>query len=128
MKTQGEIEAAICDGINRFQQDYMETARDLMEAMVLEVTAVKVLRLHHDIRSGGGRGTCALCAAFCLATPPSSSTIPNTHIPLLPAKEACHVSDAIHHRRARAESFHRARDPRRCSAGSSGGRKEPAIP
>jgi uncharacterized protein YbcI len=101
MKTQGEIEAAICAGISRFEQEYMgrgpkdihsyllgdllvvrlqgvltaaeqqlvktlpaergrdllkqvrthliETARPVMEAMVQEVTGVKVLSLHHDI-------------------------------------------------------------------------------
>ena len=101
MKTQGEIEAAICEGISRFEQEYMgrgpkdihthligdllvvrlqgvltaaeqqlaksppsekgrdllkqvriqliETARPVLEAMVEEVTAVKVLSLHHDI-------------------------------------------------------------------------------
>ena len=101
MKTQGEIEAAICDGISRFEQEYMgrgpreirthlisdllvvrlqgvltaaeqqlakslppekgrdllkqvriqliETARPVLEAMVEEVTAVKVLSLHHDL-------------------------------------------------------------------------------
>jgi uncharacterized protein YbcI len=101
MKTQGELEAAICEGISRFEQDYMgwgpkevctylqdsllvvrlhgvltaaeqhlvkslpaekgrdllkqvrthliETARPIMEAMVLEVTGVKVVSLHHDI-------------------------------------------------------------------------------
>lgn len=101
MKTQGEIESAICEGINRFEQDYMgrgpkdirahllgdllvvrlqgvltaaeqhlvkslpaekgwdllkqvrshliETARPVMEAMVEEVTGVKVVTLHHDI-------------------------------------------------------------------------------
>lgn len=101
MKTQGEIEAAICAGITRFEQEYMgrgpkdihthligdllivrlqgvltaaeqqlvktlpaekgrdllkqvrtqliETARPLLEAMVEEVTQVKVLSLHHDI-------------------------------------------------------------------------------
>jgi uncharacterized protein YbcI len=106
MKTQGEIEAGICDGINRFQQDYMgrgpkdlrahligdmllvrlrgvltaaeqqlvkslpaekgrdllkqvrtqlvETARRLLEAMVQEVTGVKVLSLHHDISTVTG--------------------------------------------------------------------------
>jgi len=99
-KTQGEIEAAICEGISRFQQEYMgrgpkdirthligdllvvrlrgvltapekhmvkslsaakgrdllkqvrthliETARPVMEAMIQEVTGVKVLSLHHD--------------------------------------------------------------------------------
>ena len=101
MKTQGEIEAAICESISRFEQEYMgrgpkdihthligdllvvrlqgvltaaeqqlvkslpaekgrdllkqvrthliETARPVMEAMVQEVTGVKVLSLHHDI-------------------------------------------------------------------------------
>jgi uncharacterized protein YbcI len=101
MKTQGEIEAAICEGISRFEQEYMgrgpkdihthligdllvvrlrgvltaaeqqlaksppaekgrdllkqvriqliETARPVLEAMVEEVTAVKVTSLHHDI-------------------------------------------------------------------------------
>ncbi len=101
MKTHGEIEAAICEGVSRFEQDYMgrgpkdihahllgdllvvrlkgvltaaeqqlvkslsaekgrdllkqvrthliETARPLLEAMVHEVTGVKVLSLHHDI-------------------------------------------------------------------------------
>jgi uncharacterized protein YbcI len=106
MKSQGEIEAAICEGISRFEQDYMgrgpkdikahllddlvvvrltgvltaaeqhlvksltadkgrdllkqvrthliETARPLMEAMVQEVTGVKVVSLHHDISTTTG--------------------------------------------------------------------------
>ena len=106
MKTQGELEAAICQGMNRFQQEYMgrgpknihahligdlllvrlqgvltaaeqqlvkslptengrnllkqvrtqliETARELMEAMIQEVTGVKVLSLHHDISTVTG--------------------------------------------------------------------------
>ena len=106
MKTQGEIEAAICEGISRFEQDYMgrgpkdiyahllgdllvvrlqgvltaaeqhlvkslsaekgrdllkqvrthliETARPVMEAMVQEITGVKVLTLHHDISTATG--------------------------------------------------------------------------
>jgi len=101
MKTQGEIEAGICEGITRFEQEYMgrgpkdirahlmddllvvrlqgvltaaeqhlarslpaekgrdllkqvrihllETARPLLEAMVLEVTGKSVVSLHHDI-------------------------------------------------------------------------------
>jgi uncharacterized protein YbcI len=101
MRTQGEIEAAICEGIGRFEQEYMgrgpkdihthligdllvvrlrgvltaaeqhlvgslpgekgrdllkqvrtqliETARPVLESMVLEVTGVKVVSLHHDI-------------------------------------------------------------------------------
>jgi uncharacterized protein YbcI len=106
MRTQGEIEAAICEGISRFEQEYMgrgpqdiqthligdlvvvrlrgvltaaeqqlakspssgkgrellkqvrtqliETARPLLEAMVDEVTAVRVLSLHHDISTVTG--------------------------------------------------------------------------
>lgn len=106
MKTQGEIEAAICDGMARFEQEYMgrgpkhihahlledllvvrlqgvltaaeqhlvqslpaekgrdllkqvrthliETARPVMEAMVQEVTGVKVVSLHHDISTATG--------------------------------------------------------------------------
>jgi uncharacterized protein YbcI len=106
MKTQGEIEAAICEGMSRFEQDYMgrgpknvhahlisdlvvvrlqgvltaaeqqlvkslsaekgrdllkevrtqlmETARPLMEAMIQEVTGVKIVSLHHDISTTTG--------------------------------------------------------------------------
>ena len=106
MKTQGEIEAAICEGISRFEQEYMgrgpkdihahligdllvvrlqgvltaaeqqlvktlpaekgrdllkqvrtqliETARPVLEAMVQEITGVKVLSLHHDISTVTG--------------------------------------------------------------------------
>ena len=106
MKTLGELEAAICEGISRFEQDYMgrgpkdihthllgdllvvrlkgvltaaeqhlvkslsadkgrdllkqvrthlvETARPILEAMVEEVTGVKVLSLHHDISTVTG--------------------------------------------------------------------------
>lgn len=119
MKTQGEIEAAICQGISRFQQDHMgrgpkdihahligdillvrlqgvltaaeqqlvkslptekgrdllkqvrtqlvETARRLMEAMVEEVTGVKVLSLHHDISTKTGEEV----LLFTLAEAPS---------------------------------------------------------
>jgi uncharacterized protein YbcI len=106
MKTQGEIEAAISEGISHFEQDYMgrgpkdihvhllgdllvvrlhgvltaaeqhlvkslpsekgrdllkqvrthliETARPVMEAMVQQITGVKVLTLHHDISTATG--------------------------------------------------------------------------
>jgi len=106
MKTQGEIEAAICDGITRFEQEYMgrgpkdihahligdllvvrlqgvlteaeqqlvktlpadkgrdllkqvrtqliETARPVMEAMVHDVTGVRVSSVHHDISTVTG--------------------------------------------------------------------------
>lgn len=101
MKTQGEIEAAICEGVTRFEQEYMgrgpkhihthligdllvvrlqgvltaaeqhlvetlpaekgrdllkevrtqliETARPFLETLVLKVTGIKVISLHHDI-------------------------------------------------------------------------------
>ena len=106
MKTQGEIESAISEGMSRFEQDYMgrgpkhihahliddllivrlqgvltaaeqhlvkslpgdkgrdllkqvrthliETARPRMEAMVLAITGVSVLSLHHDISTTTG--------------------------------------------------------------------------
>ncbi len=118
MKTHGEIEAAICEGISRFEQDYMgrgpqaihayligellvvrllgvltvaeqqlvaslpaekgrdllkqvrthlvETARPLMEAMVQEITGVKVVSLHHDISTATGEEI----VAFTLAESP----------------------------------------------------------
>ena len=106
MKTSGEIEAAIAQGLSRFEQEYMgrgpkhvrahlmgdllvvrlqgvltaaeqhlvrtlqaekgrdllkqvrvqlmEAARPIMEAMVQEITGVKVLSLHHDISTTTG--------------------------------------------------------------------------
>jgi uncharacterized protein YbcI len=106
MKSQGEIENAISDGMSRFEQEYMgrgpkdvrahliddlvvvrltgvltaaeqqlvktlpadkgrdllkqvrthlvETARPSMEAMIEEITGVKVLSLHHDISTMTG--------------------------------------------------------------------------
>jgi len=106
MKTQGEIEAAVCEGMSRFEQEYMgrgpkdihahllgdllvvrlqgvltaaeqqlvkslpaekgrdllkqvrthliETARPVLEAMVLEATGVGALSLHHDISTATG--------------------------------------------------------------------------
>jgi len=118
MKTQGEIEAGICEGIARFEQEYMgrgpkdirahligdllivrlqgvltaaeqhlakslpaekgrdllkqvrthliEAARPILEAMVEEVTGVKVLTLHHDISTM----TCEEIVVFTLAESP----------------------------------------------------------
>jgi len=106
MKTHGEIESAVAEGMSRFEQDYMgrgpkriqvhlindllivrlqgvltaaeqhlvsslpgekgrdllkqvrthliETARPRMETMLLDVTGVKVLSLHHDISTVTG--------------------------------------------------------------------------
>ena len=106
VRTLGELEAAISEGVSRFEQDYMgrgpkyihthllgdllvvrlqgvltaaeqqlvmslptdkgrgllkqvrthliETARPVIEAMVQEVTGVKVLSLHHDISTATG--------------------------------------------------------------------------
>jgi len=120
MKTQGEIEAAICVGIRRFEQEYMgrgpkdihayligellvvrlqgvltaaeqqlvktlpaekgrdlikqvrtllfETARPVLDAMVQEVTGVKVVSMHRDISTVTGEKllvfTLAESAAF----------------------------------------------------------------
>ena len=115
MRTQGEIEAAICEGVSRFEQDYMgrgpkdihthllndflvvrlqgvltaaeqqlakslpaekgrdllkqvrthlvETARPILEAMVQEITGVKVLSLHHDISTVTGEEVVLLTLA-----------------------------------------------------------------
>jgi uncharacterized protein YbcI len=106
VRTRGEVEAAVCDGIRRFEQEYMgrgpkdvhahligdllvirlqgvltsaeqhlvkslpvekgrdllkqvrthliETARPVLEAMIQEVTGLKVLSLHHDISTATG--------------------------------------------------------------------------
>jgi uncharacterized protein YbcI len=119
MKTQGEIEAAICEGVARFEQEYMgrgpkdihthllgdllvvrlrgvltaaeqqlvkalpaekgrdllkqvrthliETARPVLEALVQEVTGVKVLSLHQDISTATGEEV----VLFTLAEPPA---------------------------------------------------------
>ncbi len=118
MKTQGEIEAAICEGVGRFEQEYMgrgpkdirthliddllivrlqgvltaaeqqlvktlpaekgrgllkqvrtqlvETARPALEAMVQDITGVKVVSLHHDISTLTGEEV----VLFTLAKPP----------------------------------------------------------
>jgi uncharacterized protein YbcI len=118
MKTQGEIEAAICEGISRFEQEcrgrgprdihaylfgdfvvvrlqglltpaerqlakfpsekgrdlikqvrshVLETAKPLIQAMVQEITGVKVVSLHHDISTVTGEAFIVLT----LAEPPS---------------------------------------------------------
>ena len=118
MKTQGEIEAAVCEAMCRFEQDYMgrgpkdihthllgdllvvrlqgvltaaeqhlvkslpaekgrdllkqvrthliETARPVMEAMIQEITGVKVLSLHYDVSTATGEEV----VLFTLAEPP----------------------------------------------------------
>src|SRR6516165_9487025 len=115
MRTKGEIEAAICEGINRFEQEYMgrgpkdihthligdflvvrlrgvltaaeqqlvkslpaangrellkqvrnqliETARPVVEALVQEITGIKVLSLHHDISTVTGEEVILLTLA-----------------------------------------------------------------
>src|SRR5436305_867372 len=119
MKTLGEIEAAVCEGISSFEQDYMgrgpkcihahligdllivrlqgvltaaeqqlvkslsadkgrdllkqvrthliETARPVMEALIQEVTGVKVVSLHHDISTTTGEDV----VLFTLAETPA---------------------------------------------------------
>jgi uncharacterized protein YbcI len=127
MKTQGEIEAAISQGMSRFEQEYMgrgpknvhahligellvvrlqgvltaaeqhlvkqlpgekgrdllkqvrthliETARPVMEAMVQEVTGVKVVSLHHDISTVTGEEV----VLFTLAESPVFREIRKEH-------------------------------------------------
>jgi len=119
MKSSGEIEAAVCEGMSRFQQEYMgrgpkdirahliddllmvrlqgvltaaeqhlvktlsgekgrdllkqvrthlvETARASMEAMITEITGVKVVSLHHDISTITGEEV----VLFTLAAAPA---------------------------------------------------------
>ncbi len=119
MKSQGEVEAAICEGITHFQQEYMgrgpkhvhaalhgdlvvirmqgvltlaeqqlvktlplergrdllkqvrtqliETARPRLEALVLDITGVHVISLHHDISVVTGEEV----VLFTLARSPS---------------------------------------------------------
>jgi uncharacterized protein YbcI len=118
MKTKGEIEAAVCGAMSRFEQEYMgrgpkdiytflinnlllvrldgvlteaekslvkalpaekgrdllkevrthliETSRPVMEAMVQEITGVRVLSLHHDISTITGEEL----VIFTLVSPP----------------------------------------------------------
>jgi uncharacterized protein YbcI len=120
MKTQGEIEAAICEGIGRFEQEYMgrgpkdihahligdllvvrlhgvltaaeqhlvkslsaekgrdllkqvrthlvETARPFMEAMIQDITGIKVMSLLHDISTVTGEEL----VIFTLTEPPQT--------------------------------------------------------
>ena len=114
MKTQREIEAAICEGISRFEQEYrgrgpkeihtyllgdsvvvrlqgwltpadqqlakfpsekgrdqlkqvrnhlIETAKPLMQAIIEEITGVKVVSLHHDISTVTGEAFVVLTLA-----------------------------------------------------------------
>ncbi|HEV8379056.1 MAG TPA: DUF2294 domain-containing protein [Tepidisphaeraceae bacterium] len=118
MKTSGEIEASICQGMSRFEQEFMgrgpkdihahligdllvvrlqgvltaaeqhlvktlpsdkgrdilkqvrvqlmEAGRPIIEAMVQEITGVKVLSLHHDISTVSGEEV----VLFTLVEPP----------------------------------------------------------
>jgi uncharacterized protein YbcI len=126
MKTQGEIEAAICEGIGRFEQEYrgrgpkdirayllgdfvvvrlqglltpaeqqlakfpsdkgrdllkqvrthlIETAKPLIQAMVQEITGVKVVSLHHDISTLTGEAFVVLT----LSEPPACRHTQKTH-------------------------------------------------
>ena len=114
MKSQGEIESAICEGIRRFEQEYrgrgpkvirtyllddfvlvrlqgllttaeqqlakipfekgrdllkqvrthlIETAKPHLQALVQEITGVKVLSLHHDISTVTGEAFIVLTLA-----------------------------------------------------------------
>jgi uncharacterized protein YbcI len=118
MKTQGEIEAAICEGVGRFEQEWrgrgpkqihayllgdfvvvrlqglltpaeqqlakfpsdkgrdllkqvraqlIETAKPLLQAMIQDITGVKVVSLHHDISTVTGEAFFVLT----LVEPPS---------------------------------------------------------
>ncbi len=60
-KAQADLQAAKFDAVNPFLKNsyaslgsIIETARPVLEAMVQQVTAVKVLSLHHDISTVTG--------------------------------------------------------------------------
>ncbi len=125
MKSQGEIEAAICEGIGRFEQEYrgrgpknirayllsdfvvvrlqglltpaeqqlakipsergrdllkqvrthlIESAKPFMQAMVQEITGVKVVSMHHDISTVTGEAFVILT----LAEPPPCRQVRKT--------------------------------------------------
>ena len=134
MKTSGEIEAAICQSMSRFEQEYMgrgpkgvhahligdlivvrlegvlttaeqhlvktlqadrgrdlvkqvrvqllETSRPIMEAMVEEITGVKVLSLHHDISTITGEEV----IVFTLTDPPQVRDGPKRGTRLTPPR------------------------------------------
>ena len=124
MKTQGEIEAAICEGIGRFEREYrgrgpkdiraflvddfvvirlqglltpaeqqlanfpsekgrdllkqvrghlIETANPFLQAMVKEITGVKMVSLHHDVSTVTGEAFVVLT----LAEPPPHAAEPS---------------------------------------------------
>ena len=127
MKTKGEIEAAICEGVGRFEQEHMgrgpkdiraylindivfvrlqgvltaaeqhlvksqprekgrnllkqvrthllETARPILEAMIREVTDIKVVSMYHDVSTATGEEV----VLFTLAKTPQFRTIGSTH-------------------------------------------------
>ena len=131
MKTQGEIEAAICEGITRFEQEYMgrgpkdirahligdllvvrlqgvltaaeqhlvkslpaekgrdllkqvrthliETARPLLEAMVQEITGIKVVSLHHDISTVTGEEVVAVHPVRAGGPPRDEEEVDRSH-------------------------------------------------
>jgi uncharacterized protein YbcI len=60
------------DLLKRVQSDLIETSRPIMEAMVEKVTGVKVMSMHHDIRTVTGEEvilfTLARSPDYCEAT------------------------------------------------------------
>jgi uncharacterized protein YbcI len=42
MKTQGEIEAAVCDGISRFEQEYMGRGKDVHAYLIGDLLLVRL--------------------------------------------------------------------------------------
>ncbi len=67
MKTQGEIEAAICEGISRFEQEYMGRGPKDIHAHLLG--DLLVVSLHHDISAATGEEV----VLFTLASPPGEA-------------------------------------------------------
>ncbi len=69
MKTQGEMEAAICAGIGLLSMTTNATDRNgesHLQTLVQEITGVRVVSLHHDISTVTGEAF----IIFTLAEPP----------------------------------------------------------
>ena len=48
LKSQGEIEAAVCDAVSRFQQEVV-AGKTLLETLVRDATGKQPVSVHHDI-------------------------------------------------------------------------------
>jgi uncharacterized protein YbcI len=69
------------DLLKQVRTHLIETARPIMEAMVQEITGVKVLTMHHDIRNR--RGGCSLYPCRVANSPRRKEEIARLSLPLV---------------------------------------------